>query len=108
MKTAPREEPRDEFNADANLYVSGFRRVRTRITCEISSRRTDWYKRRKSFAITRDAGAERIRLCADDGSRARASAIASLNGQLLPNAYRPLTVRVADNTETFHRHLSPR
>ena len=95
MKTAPREEPRDEFNADANLYVSGLP----------ESAHEDYlrdlfapYGLVQKTKIIRDHATQVPRgygfVQMMDPAHAQ-SAIASLNGQLLPNAYRPLTVRVA-------------
>ena len=95
MKTAPREEPRDEFNADANLYVSGLP----------ESAHEDYlrdlfapYGLVQKTKIIRDHATQVPRgygfVQMMDPAHAQ-SAIASLNGQLLPNAYRPLTVRIA-------------
>ena len=95
MKTAPREEPRDEFNAEANLYVSGLP----------ESAHEDYlrdlfapYGLVQKTKIIRDHATQVPRgygfVQMMDPAHAQ-SAIASLNGQLLPNAYRPLTVRIA-------------
>jgi len=95
MKTAPREEPRGEFDADANLYVSGLP----------ESAHEDYlrdlfapYGLVQKTKIIRDHATQVPRgygfVQMMDPAHAQ-NAIASLNGQLLPNASRPLTVRIA-------------
>ena len=67
MKTAPREEPRDEFNADANLYVSGLPESAHEDYLRDLFAPYGLVQKDENHSRSRGPGAERIRLCAEDG-----------------------------------------